>query len=140
MSAGQQISQLIIRKMARDAVCAQEKCAAVFNFDHLHVGFDGNLSAESAADYVLARMISGLLRRHTAGANFFFHNRMIFSFAVQFSVRTQPIKSRVADMSNRRAVTIEMQRDHCRGHHREARIVHRHLVNRTVRALNRQLH
>ena len=41
---------------------------------------------------------------------------------------------------NGRAISVEMERHHSRRHHREARIVESHLMDRTVRALNRQLH
>ena len=65
---------------------------------------------------------------------------MIFSLAQQFAVGSQSIKSRITNVTNRCAVPIEVQRDDGRGHHREARILSGHLMDRAVGTLNGQLH
>src|SRR5215831_18273103 len=126
--------------MPGDAVGTEEEGAAVFDFDDLHVGFDGIFGAQGAANHVFARMVGCLLRSHPAGAHFFFDNRMVVGFAMETSVRRNPVKARIADVPDSGAMTVEMERDHRGGHHRETRIVLGHLVNRAVGPLNRKLH
>jgi hypothetical protein len=138
--AHQHFAQFVIGNVSRDAVGAQQESAAVFDFDHLHVGFDRVFRAERAADYVLAGMIRSLFGSHTAGSDFFFDDRMILGLAPQFAVRRQPVKSRIANVTNRGAITIEVQRDDGGGHHRKARILSCHLMDRAVGPLNGQLH
>src|SRR5437870_953785 len=65
---------------------------------------------------------------------------MVCSFANELSVGTDPIKSGIANVSNRGFAPIEVQSDDCRRHHGKARMFRSHLMNRTIGPLNRQLH
>jgi len=85
-------------------------------------------------------MIRCLLGRHSSGAHFFFDDRVIFSFAVQLSVRSETVKSGIADMSEGRNVAFEVERNDGCGHHRKLRVLLGHLVNGGVGTLNRELH
>src|SRR6185295_8520561 len=65
---------------------------------------------------------------------------MILSFAQEFSGRSQTVKPRIANVADRRYVVSDMQSDNGRGHHGEPRVLLGHLMNRSIGALNRELH
>src|SRR5262249_10414319 len=85
-------------------------------------------------------MIGGLLASHAAGPNFFFDDRMVLGFALKLAVRSNAIQTRVAHVSEGCAIAVNVKSDDGRRHHGKARMLRRHLMNGTVRALNRQFH
>src|SRR6185369_13538776 len=94
-----QLSQLVIRNVTRNTVSAEQKLRTVFNLHRFHVDFDALLSAERTTDHVLARMIRRLFRRHASGAHFLFDARVVFSFAMELSIRCETVESGITDMT-----------------------------------------
>ena len=74
----------------------------------LLVGRDFRFGAKRAAYDILAGMIGRLFTSHPAGANLFLYNRMVFSFANEFTVRSHPIKARIADVTEGRAILVKV--------------------------------
>src|ERR1051325_8030506 len=85
-------------------------------------------------------MIRRLLRCHPPGAHFFFNDRMVFGFAMEFAVRTEAIEPGIADVPDGRAMPVEVKRYHGSRHHQRARILARLLMDRTVGTMNSQSH
>ena len=56
-------------------------------------------------------MVGGLLRCHPSSPNLFFDYRVIFGFAMQLTVRCEPVKSRVTHVPKGCNVAVNVQRD-----------------------------
>src|SRR5437764_371331 len=99
--------EFLVRDVARDAVGAEEEGRAALDLDGSHVNLDRLFGSECATDDVSARMVRGLLRRHASGPDFFFDERVVFGLAAQLAVGREAVEARVADVSNRRAKSVE---------------------------------
>ena len=65
---------------------------------------------------------------------------MVRGFANELAVGSQAVETRIADVAERCGAAVEMQRDYRRRHGRKPRVLHGHLMDRVVGALDGQLH
>ena len=84
------------------------------------------------------RVVLRLLRGNTTLIKQTLHKRVVSRnlLKLAISARTQTIRTRVANMGELNAITINQQGSTGRTHTRQLRIIRRQLINNQVRALN----